>query len=553
MFDNNKKIDFGWQFLRYYSVARLVIALLLFLLPFIAKSQGGLYDQDVYTTAAISYVILASLLLFLSFVEHQFHIQAYSQPFTDILMLSLLAYAGQSDSAGYIVLMALVAIFALLLVRNRLGMLYGILVSIGLVLVYRIREGEFDQTFYSEVSLQIAGILVVTLLGNILARRLTYYEEETAEQQRSIAHMHRLNSQIIEKMNRGIIVVDDQNRIRHINQTAWYGLGLPDTPIGKPLAAITDDLDYQLKRANRTSHEGLPFRATSTGPQLLPRFIPLNTNDMTLILLDNYSDVIKKAQQLKLASLGQLTASIAHEIRNPLSAINQSIQMLLESVSENPQEQQLMEIIERQSKRINEIIDNIQKVSKRKPPERQILVMDRFLPSFIKEYQQGLQEPATITTEGVESGLKVAFDQSQLKQVLSNLFDNALKYSHLNTNQYQLHLAAGRDPLSGDLFLDVIDEGVGVSMEEKDKIFEPFYTTHHSGTGLGLYISKELCEANQARLDCIPVAFGGACFRISFDTSSFMIDAELAEQLAEIESEDAGNLGNSTPKEDRRR
>lgn len=553
MFDNNKKIDFGWQFLRYYSVARLIIALLLFLLPFIAKSQGGLYDQDVYTTAAISYVILASLLLFLSFVEHQFHIQAYSQPFTDILMLSLLAYAGQSDSAGYIVLMALVAIFALLLVRNRLGMLYGILVSIGLVLVYRIREGEFDQTFYSEVSLQIAGILVVTLLGNILARRLTYYEEETAEQQRSIAHMHRLNSQIIEKMNRGIIVVDDQNRIRHINQTAWYGLGLPDTPIGKPLAIITDDLDYQLRRANRTSHEGLPFRATSTGPQLLPRFIPLNTNDMTLILLDNYSDVIKKAQQLKLASLGQLTASIAHEIRNPLSAINQSIQMLLESVSENPQEQQLMEIIERQSKRINEIIDNIQKVSKRKPPERQILVMDRFLPSFIKEYQQGLQEPATITTEGVESGLKVAFDQSQLKQVLSNLFDNALKYSHLNTNQYQLHLAAGRDPLSGDLFLDVIDEGVGVSMEEKDKIFEPFYTTHHSGTGLGLYISKELCEANQARLDCIPVAFGGACFRISFDTSSFMIDAELAEQLAEIESEDAGNLGNSTPKEDRRR
>ena len=553
MFDNNKKIDFGWQFLRYYSVARLVISLLLLLLPFIAKTQGSLFDQDVYTTSAISYVILASLLLFLSFVEHQFHIQAYTQPFTDILMLSLLAYAGQSDSAGYIILMALVAIFALLLVRNRLGMLYGIFVSIGLIFIYRFREGTFDQTFYSEVSLQIAGILVVTLLGNILARRLTYYEEETAEQQRSIAHMHRLNSQIIEKMNRGIIVVDDLHRIRHINQTAWYGLGLPDTPIGKPLLAIADDLDYQLKRAHSTSQEGLPFRATSTGPQLLPRFISLNANNMTLILLDNYSDVMKKAQQLKLASLGQLTASIAHEIRNPLSAINQSIQMSLETVTDNPQDKELMSIIERQSKRINEIIDNIQKVSKRKPPERQVLLLDRFLPSFIKEYQQGLQEEAVITTEGVESGLKVAFDQSQLKQVLSNLFDNALKYSYLNTNQYQLHLTAGRDPLSGDLFLDVIDEGAGISLEEKDKIFEPFYTTHHSGTGLGLYISKELCEANQARLDCIPVAFGGACFRISFDTSSFAIDSELAEQLSEVENNSSPESINAPPSVDRRR
>ncbi|MCW8857896.1 MAG: sensor histidine kinase, partial [Kangiella sp.] len=192
-------------------------------------------------------------------------------------------------------------------------------------------------------------------------------------------------------------------------------------------------------------------------------------------------------------------------------------------------------------------------VSKRKPPERQVLLLDRFLPSFIKEYQQGLSEEAVITTEGVELGLKVAFDQSQLKQVLSNLFDNALKYSYLNTNQYQLHLTAGRDPLSGDLFLDVIDEGSGVSLDEKDKIFEPFYTTNHNGTGLGLYISKELCEANLARLDCIPVAFGGACFRVSFDTSSFSIDADLAEQLAEIESEEKYYANTTKSNEDRRR
>ena len=114
----------------------------------------------------------------------------------------------------------------------------------------------------------------------------------------------------------------------------------------------------------------------------------------------------------------------------------------------------------------------------------------------------------------------VVFDQSQLKQVLSNLFDNGLKFSFINTKEYRLHIVAGQDPVSEDLFLDVIDEGTGITLEQKEKIFEPFYTTAHDGTGLGLYISKELCEANQARLDCIPVAFGGACFRISFDSYS---------------------------------
>ncbi|NVK21639.1 MAG: two-component sensor histidine kinase [Kangiellaceae bacterium] len=522
MLDNNKKIDFGWQFLRYYSVIRLLITLLLLLLPFIAKTEAQLFDNDLYTSAAISYVILASLLLFLSFVEHQLKVQSFVQPLTDIIMLSLLAYSGQENTAGYLILMALVAIFGLLLVRHRLGLIYGLLVCISIVLVAKYREESLTQADLSALSLQIAAILAVTLLGNILARRLTHYEDETAEQRQSIANMHRLNAQIIEKMNRGVIVVDQNKNILHINQTAWYGLGLPENAIGKPLKAIADELDYQFDRSNLKNSnkikEGLPFRATNTGPQLLPRFVSLIDEKMTMITLDNYSEVIKKAQQLKLASLGQLTASIAHEIRNPLSAINQASQLLSERDSVNEQEKDLVDIIERQSKRINEIIDNIQKVSKRKPANRQALLLDRFLASFIKEYQQGLQFNAEISLNSVEPDLMVVFDQSQLKQVLNNLFDNALKYSFINTNHYRVHLSAGKDPVSESLFLDIIDEGVGVSIEEKDKIFEPFYTTNHDGTGLGLYISKELCEANHARLDCIPVAFGGACFRISFES-----------------------------------
>lgn len=522
MLNNNKKIDFGWQFLRNYAVVRLVLSLFLLLFPFIFQAQDNLYDIDTYTSVAISYLIIASLLIFMAFVEHQFRIQALLHPFVDIVFLGLLAYAGHQNTAVYIVMMSLVSIVGLFLTRHRGGLLYGLLACAAIVLIKSYRQDSISISDFSDLSLQIAGILAVIVLGNILARRMTDYEVETIEQHHSIQKMHQLNKQIIDKMNRGVIVVDKNHIIQHINQTAWYGLGLPENPVGKVLKDISDELAYQLQKAQKDNtlnrEEGLPFRATNTGPQLLPHFISLADSDKTLVTLDNYSEVIKRAHQLKLASLGQLTANIAHEVKNPLSAVSQASQLLAEQEQATAQEIELIEIIQRQSKRINEIINNVQKVSKSKPPNREAIVLKRFLNRFLKEYQQGLNETVIITVEDINEELMVAFDQSQLKQVLSNLFDNGLKFSFINTKEYRLHITAGQDPMSDDLFLDVIDEGTGVNIEQHDKIFEPFFTTGHDGTGLGLYISKELCEANQARLDCIPVAFGGACFRISFDS-----------------------------------
>ncbi|RDX37565.1 sensor histidine kinase [Kangiella sp. HD9-110m-PIT-SAG07] len=527
MLNNNKKIEFGWQFLRYYSVIRLILALLLLLFPFIFKAQEHLYDVDTYTSVAISYLIVANLLLFMAFVEHHFRVQALTQPLVDIVFIALLAYSGNQNTAVYILMMSLVSIMGLFLTRHRGGLLYGLFACGAVVLIKHFREDSLSTADFSELSLQVAGILAVTVLANILARRMTDYEVETLEQSHSIHKMHQLNRQIIDKMNRGVLVVDASNAVQHINQTAWYGLGLPENPIGKPLKLIADDLSYQLEKALKDHNgstssldtvEGLPFRTTNTGPQLLPHFISLVEGEKVLITLDNYSDVMKRAHQLKLASLGQLTANIAHEVKNPLSAVSQATALLAEKEQTSAEDAELVNIIQRQSKRINEIIENVQKVSKSKPPNREAIILSRFINQFVKEYCQGLKFEPVITLEDIDEKLMVAFDQSQLKQVLSNLFDNGLKFSYINIKEHRLHITAGQDPVSEDLFLDVIDEGTGISLEQKEKIFEPFYTTAHDGTGLGLYISKELCEANQARLDCIPVAFGGACFRISFDS-----------------------------------
>lgn len=529
MLDNNKKIDFGWEFLRYYAVVRLILALLLLLTPYIFNAKGNLYEVDTYTSSAISYLILSCLLLFMAFVEHQFRIQAITHPLVDIVFLALLAYSGHQNTAVYIVMMALVSIVGIFLTRHRGGLLYGLLACGAVVVIRHYRHDGLSLSDFSDLSLQIAGILAVIVLGNILARRMTHYEAETLEQRLSLEQLHLLNRQIIEKMNRGVIVVDKETTIQHINQTAWYGLGLPENPLGKPLKQVADELDYQLttvkkeasyKQKKELQEEGLPFRATQTGPQLVPKFIDLVDGEKILITLDNYSEVMKKAHQLKLSSLGQLTANIAHEVKNPLSAVSQATALLSEKESFGDSDKELITIIQRQSKRINEIIENVQKVSKSKPPNRESIILQRFINQFINEYKQGLKFDAAISVEDIDESLTVVFDQSQLKQVLSNLFDNGLKFSYINTKEYRLHIVAGQDPVSEDLFLDVIDEGTGITLEQKEKIFEPFYTTAHDGTGLGLYISKELCEANQARLDCIPVAFGGACFRISFDTYS---------------------------------
>ena len=528
MLDNNKKIDFGWEFLRYYAVVRLVLALLLLLSPFIFNAKDSLYDADLYTSSAISYLILACLLLFMAFVEHQFRIQAITHPLVDILFLALLAYAGHSNTAVYIVMLSLVSIVAIFLTRHRGALLYGLFACGAVVVIRYYRHDGIALSDFSDLSTQIAGILSVIVLGNILARRMTHYEVETLEQKLSLEQMHLLNRQIIDKMNRGVIVVDKETTIQHINQTAWYGLGLPEDPVGKPLKLVADELSYQLKKAqNEVSNknkpmlqEGLPFRATQTGPQLAPKFIDLVDGEKVLITLDNYSEVMKKAHQLKLSSLGQLTANIAHEVKNPLSAVSQATALLAEKDTISEDDKELINIIQRQSRRINEIIENVQKVSKSKPPNREAIILQRFIKQFINEYKQGLRFDAAISVEDINEELMVVFDQGQLKQVLSNLFDNGLKFSYINTKEYRLHIVAGQDPVSEDLFLDVIDEGTGITLEQKEKIFEPFFTTAHDGTGLGLYISKELCEANQARLDCIPVAFGGACFRISFDNFS---------------------------------
>ena len=223
-----------------------------------------------------------------------------------------------------------------------------------------------------------------------------------------------------------------------------------------------------------------------------------------------------RVQQSKLASLGRLSASIAHEIRNPVGAMSHAGQLLAESEALTHDDLRLTEIIRTNSERVSHIIDNVLQLSRRESSRPELLALGPWLNEFANEFSRTLElREGEISVLGVPDDLAVRMDPSHLRQILWNLCDNAVKYAS-EAGGILVELQAGRTSQNGRPYLEVLDRGHGVDPATIDKIFEPFFTDKHGGTGLGLYISKELCELNRAVLSARPRTGGGSVFRIVF-------------------------------------
>lgn len=515
--------DTTWKPLRIQNIYRLLLASLATLLAMAETMPTplGEHSMTLFQAASLGWLLAGISAMVLTRLQIPgFLIQVYGQIMVDILAITLLMHASGGVQSGIGVLLIVVIANGSLLVRGRMSTLFAAIAALSVLgeQAYSILEDGLSASTYTHAGLLGAGFFATATLGHMLARRIRESEALAEKRGVDLENMAQLTSYIIQRMQTGIIVVDADQNIRLLNESARHLLVTEHDRDGT-LDRLCPQLQSQLSdwQEGRAPTPGT-FRNPRSGAEIQPRFARLGQSPQSgiLIFLEDTVSLAQQAQQLKLASLGRLTASIAHEIRNPLSAINHASQLLSESAQLDAADARLSEIIQHHTRRVDAIIENIMQLSRRSPANPKTIPLSAWLQSFIDDFCHTMHIPASaIHVRGPAADLEVQFDASQLSQIMWNLCENGWRHSHTDMPA-PLTLGAG---IAGDghtPYLEVVDNGDGIADEIRQDIFEPFFTTASSGTGLGLYIARELCEINRAHLSYRSVANGGACFRITF-------------------------------------
>jgi two-component system sensor histidine kinase PilS (NtrC family) len=474
----------------------------------------GSFDAGLFSRVAMAY--FGTTLLALAAIRLRrpgFTLQVPLHIAVDLLAITLLMHASGGVRSGLGMLLIISVAGGSLLMEGRTSRLFAALATLAVLLQQAgawLKNGP--PTDYTHAGLLGASFFATAVLGYSLARRLRESEALAARRGLDLAEQARLTQYVIQRMQTGVLVVDERFAVRLGNESALRLLDIPEPAAGLPLAALCPPLAENLQAWWRHGHQPSAFRTDAGAAELMPRFARLGDDHRagTLIFLEDMAAITQQAQQLKLASLGRLTAGIAHEIRNPLGAISHAAQLLAESPSLDAGDQRLTEIIRNQSLRVNAIVENIMQLSRGQQAEPESLMLRPWLERFVAEFVSSEElEPGRVRAVIEPPDLHAQIDPDQLHQILSNLCHNGLRHGGRN-----LLLRAGLES-SGRAWLDVIDDGPGIDQACAQQIFEPFFTTSSAGTGLGLYIARELCLANQARISHVP-GRGGACFRITF-------------------------------------
>lgn len=511
-----------------YSGYRVLVATILFALHSsgIAIQALGRIQPSLYFITSTSYLAFALIVLALlriNVIERRNN--AFLLALTiDVLALVLMNHAsgGLPSGLGFLLLVTVAA--GSILLPTQLALLLASLATIGILIG---STASINLSGMSEESLFLAGILGILLFATAgafcwISRRIHNAQLETELRTRQTRQLQRLNELIIDRMHTGIIVIDDAGQVQLINGAAISLLGGSQSglaPLHHEVLADDTPLGQRLNQWHFQPRERPPAFTPypSASHQLQANFARLHRSegDQILIFIEDTRSLAETAQQLKLASLGHLTGSIAHEIRNPLGAISHAAQLLLENGSANEDSHRLASIIKRQSDRMNSVIESVLSLSRRRAPRLQRLRLNSWLQQFCDDYRETLSFVPTLVLDAYTPEPDVIFDPAQLGQVIGNLLENALRYSHLHSGEYRARLRSGLDRATRLPYLDIIDYGAGIPSDDRSRVFDPFFTTSSGGTGLGLYIAKELCEVNYATLTCNP-SDRGACFHIGF-------------------------------------
>jgi two-component system sensor histidine kinase PilS (NtrC family) len=372
-----------------------------------------------------------------------------------------------------------------------------------------------QESMVFQAGLYGAALFAITGLLSLLSARLSVQESLAVRRGRDLENQLEINRLVIAQMEQGVLVIDAQTRVRANNRAARVllqlhpeaqltGRRLDAYPHMAPLAgAFQGWLRDEQPRGNWFDAVLAPTAAAGDGAgelRLRARFArpTSETSDEFVVFLEDVRAIEERAQQLKLAGMGRLTASIAHEIRNPLAAISHAGQLLAEE-SDPQLQQRLVAIVRENTLRLNRLVEDVLRVARREAPLGDEIDLPQFVRAWLEEFERDRGLAAGRVRVDVTAGVVIKFEPSHLRQILFNLVDNALRYASPAAGAVELLGERAADE-GGRPQLWVFDDGPGVAAEARAALFEPFYTTHARGTGLGLYIAREFALANGADL-----------------------------------------------------
>lgn len=521
--------DTAWTRLRLFNYYRITLALFFVVLYFNGWLElvipEKLLNHSVFSVISVSY--LATSILMLPMIRLQkpaLTAQVILQFCIDLSCILLLMHAVGGVRSGLGMLLIINIAISSLYLPLRTTLLFAALATVSLLLIqiYTQLTVTLDESYYVQTAFLGMLFFTAAYLTSKMSHKLRQTEILAAEQSEELESAVQMSEQIIRNMRTGILVVRQDGAIEMANKAARNLLSNAYIEDNTPLDSVSPKLFQRFVewQFGVMPPYQKPVQQSHGLPDIQPGFSNIEPKKgkqgRTLIFLEDATQLNQRFQQMKLASLGRLTASIAHEIRNPLAAIHHASQ-LLEEANLDKADAKLSGIISTQARRLNTIVENVLQLSRQQRGSPETIQLKSWLENFKDEFckSRGLQLEQfrlAITPEDTQ----ISFDPSQLHQVIWNLCNNSIDHSGLPPENLIIDIQGGYSYDAEQPFIDIIDNGQGIDADTALQIFEPFYTTSAEGTGLGLYITKEVIESNRAKITHISLPNGGTCFRIYF-------------------------------------
>jgi len=522
---NDSEPALNWRVLGLLNLYRVLAPLLLLALYPLGGARGfNIVDPQLFFGATLAYLCfgLGSVIVVRRRIA-SVYIHTILQATVDLTLLLLLLHAcgGIASGLGLLLLLPVGGLAFLLPPRSALFLAAVAAIALLADTIWQQLSGHTDIASYGNAGLLGIVLFIIAVAASVVASRMRESEDLVRQKDLDLANLAELSQYIVQHLRESLLVVDAADRIRLINESAAEILGDDHAVPGALVGEVSPRLLYSLTtwRGTERSEDAPSSFVAADGARLIqPHFAPLGglSPGPTLIFLEDTSLMAERVQQSKLAALGRLSASIAHEIRNPVGAMSHAGQLLAESPAMGPDERRLTDIIRSNSERVSTIINNVLQLSRREATKPMRLSLGDWIEEFLGEFCETMQVPRSrIGFQEDADDLEVRFDPSHLHQVVWNLCDNAIKYGEERAG-ISVEIKLGRLNPSNRPYLEVTDRGPGIEQQAVDRIFEPFFTGRKGGTGLGLFIARELCQLNRAILLYEPRGGDGSVFRIVF-------------------------------------